>query len=264
MNSDRDQTTRTAGPDLGAVAVRADPADAAAGADAVDAARQPGAQGLPALAGERVLAARPIRSTPWATCRTWPSACRAPSSIWPASTSTTRARSASPSAAARSRSSTPARSRSSSARSATSSRTARRRSTLVLRPQTPLTFTIGAGDMTDPLIHIGISDMRIDFYAWIEERYVRLLTIARRPQRRPQPDGHQGRQRQAGDPADAGAASTRRTSPSASATPTCCRRRRTTLAAGLPVAHQHRHRRARRRASSRSRCRRWPASASTT
>ncbi|MCU1280393.1 MAG: hypothetical protein JWM53_3939, partial [bacterium] len=48
---------------------------------------------------------------------------------------------------------------------------------LVLRPQTPLTFTIGAGDMADPLIHLGISDMRIDFYAWIEERYVRLLTM---------------------------------------------------------------------------------------
>lgn len=50
--------------------------------------------------------------------------------------------------------------------------------TLVLRPQTPLTFTIGAGDMSDPLIHIGINDMRIDFYAWMEERYVRLLTMS--------------------------------------------------------------------------------------
>ncbi|MGZ3428887.1 MAG: hypothetical protein ACXVCV_19680, partial [Polyangia bacterium] len=48
---------------------------------------------------------------------------------------------------------------------------------LVLRPQTPLTFTVGAGDMADPLIHLGISDMRIDFYAWVEERYVRLLTM---------------------------------------------------------------------------------------
>jgi hypothetical protein len=49
---------------------------------------------------------------------------------------------------------------------------------LVLRPQTPLTFTIGAGGKADPLIHVGISDLRIDFYAWIEERYVRLLTAA--------------------------------------------------------------------------------------
>jgi hypothetical protein len=48
---------------------------------------------------------------------------------------------------------------------------------LVLRPQTPLNFTIGAGTMTDPLINVAIQDMRIDFYAWIEERYVRLLTI---------------------------------------------------------------------------------------
>jgi MYXO-CTERM domain-containing protein len=48
---------------------------------------------------------------------------------------------------------------------------------LVLRPQTPIDFTIGAGDMNDPLLHIGISDMRIDFYGWMEERYVRLLTM---------------------------------------------------------------------------------------
>ncbi len=49
--------------------------------------------------------------------------------------------------------------------------------TLVLRPQTPITFTVGAGDMMDPLLHIGISDLRIDFYGWIEERWVRLLTL---------------------------------------------------------------------------------------
>ena len=48
---------------------------------------------------------------------------------------------------------------------------------LVLRPQTPITFTLGAGTMTDPLMHIGITDMRIDFYAWIEERFVRILTL---------------------------------------------------------------------------------------
>jgi hypothetical protein len=48
---------------------------------------------------------------------------------------------------------------------------------LVLRPQMPLTFTVGAGDMNDPLLHVAISDMRIDFYGWIEERYVRLLTL---------------------------------------------------------------------------------------
>ena len=48
---------------------------------------------------------------------------------------------------------------------------------LVLRPQVPLSFTIGAGTMMDPLLHVAISDMRIDFYAWIEERFVRLLTM---------------------------------------------------------------------------------------
>ena len=49
---------------------------------------------------------------------------------------------------------------------------------LVLRPQTPISFTLGAGDMNDPLLHVALSDLRIDFYAWIEERYVRLLTMA--------------------------------------------------------------------------------------
>ncbi len=48
---------------------------------------------------------------------------------------------------------------------------------MVLRPQTPLNFTLGAGTAMDPLINIAIQDMRIDFYAWIEERFVRLLTL---------------------------------------------------------------------------------------
>jgi MYXO-CTERM domain-containing protein len=48
---------------------------------------------------------------------------------------------------------------------------------LVLRPQTPINFTIGAGTMMDALIHVAVQDLRIDFYAWIEERYVRLLTL---------------------------------------------------------------------------------------
>ena len=79
---------------------------------------------------------------------------------------------------------------------------------LVLRPQTPLTFTVGAGDMTDPLIHIGISDMRIDFYAWMEERWVRLLTMGVDLNVGAQPDRHQGRQRQAGDRSPCSSAST--------------------------------------------------------
>jgi MYXO-CTERM domain-containing protein len=48
---------------------------------------------------------------------------------------------------------------------------------LMLRPQTPLTFTVGAGTMDDPLLHIAVSDLRIDFYAWLEERWARLLTV---------------------------------------------------------------------------------------
>lgn len=49
---------------------------------------------------------------------------------------------------------------------------------LVLRPQTPVSFTIGEGTMADSLLHVGLQDLRIDFYAFIEERYVRLLTMA--------------------------------------------------------------------------------------
>ena len=49
---------------------------------------------------------------------------------------------------------------------------------LVLRPQQPLLFTLGAGSMTDPLLHLNFADLRIDFYVWVEERYVRLLTAS--------------------------------------------------------------------------------------
>jgi hypothetical protein len=49
---------------------------------------------------------------------------------------------------------------------------------LVLRPQTPLNFMLGAGTPQDSLIHVAVSDMRIDFYAFIEQRYVRLFTLA--------------------------------------------------------------------------------------
>jgi MYXO-CTERM domain-containing protein len=49
---------------------------------------------------------------------------------------------------------------------------------LVLRPQTPVAFALGAGTMDDPLIHVGLTDARLDFYAWVEQRFVRLLTVA--------------------------------------------------------------------------------------
>jgi MYXO-CTERM domain-containing protein len=49
---------------------------------------------------------------------------------------------------------------------------------LVLRPQQPLTFTIGAGTMADSLVHVSVADMRIDWYGWLEERYVRLFTLS--------------------------------------------------------------------------------------
>ncbi len=49
---------------------------------------------------------------------------------------------------------------------------------LVVRPQQPPVFTFGIGDMDDPLVKIGLADMRIDFYAWVEERYVRIFTLS--------------------------------------------------------------------------------------
>ncbi len=48
---------------------------------------------------------------------------------------------------------------------------------LVLRPQTPVTFALGSGTATDALVQVGLNDLRIDFYAFIEERYVRLFTV---------------------------------------------------------------------------------------
>jgi hypothetical protein len=48
---------------------------------------------------------------------------------------------------------------------------------LVLRPQKPVAFTLGAGDMSDPLLHVAINDLRIDMYTWIEERWVRFITL---------------------------------------------------------------------------------------
>ncbi len=48
---------------------------------------------------------------------------------------------------------------------------------LILRPQKPVVFTIGAGTASDALIHVALSDLRIDMYTWIEERWVRFLTL---------------------------------------------------------------------------------------
>lgn len=49
---------------------------------------------------------------------------------------------------------------------------------LVVRPQQPPVFTFGIGDPSDPLLKIGVTDMRIDFYAWVEERFVRVFTTS--------------------------------------------------------------------------------------
>ncbi len=48
---------------------------------------------------------------------------------------------------------------------------------LVLRPQQPLIFTLGTGTTASPLVNLQIADLRIDFYAWIEERFVRIFTL---------------------------------------------------------------------------------------
>ncbi len=49
---------------------------------------------------------------------------------------------------------------------------------LQLRPQEAALFTLGAGTTTDPLIHIALTDLRIDMYAWVEQRWARVLTLA--------------------------------------------------------------------------------------
>ena len=49
---------------------------------------------------------------------------------------------------------------------------------LVLRPQQPVVFTFGAGTTGDALMHLALTDLRIDMYAWIEERWARVFTIA--------------------------------------------------------------------------------------
>jgi len=58
---------------------------------------------------------------------------------------------------------------------------------LVMRPHAPPTFTLGKGtfvtDMNgmkkidDALLHVHVPDFHIDFYAWIDERYVRIMTL---------------------------------------------------------------------------------------
>ncbi len=49
---------------------------------------------------------------------------------------------------------------------------------LVVRPTTPLTFDIGDGTMTSPSITAHIENMAIDFYALIDQRYIRALTVS--------------------------------------------------------------------------------------
>ena len=56
---------------------------------------------------------------------------------------------------------------------------------IVIRPQQPPTFTLGKGTfktdgmgkrvIDDPLLHLNIKDMAIDFYVYIDERYVRFM-----------------------------------------------------------------------------------------
>ena len=48
---------------------------------------------------------------------------------------------------------------------------------LVLRPEEPLRFALGAGGKADPLLKISATDLRVDLYVFLEERYVRLLTL---------------------------------------------------------------------------------------
>ena len=58
---------------------------------------------------------------------------------------------------------------------------------LVMRPQEPPTFTMGKGTFTtdahgtktidDALLHITVPNFGIDFYAFVDEHYVRVMTL---------------------------------------------------------------------------------------
>ncbi len=48
---------------------------------------------------------------------------------------------------------------------------------LVTRPQRALDFTVGDNTVASPAITIGISHLEVDFYAFLYERYVRVLTM---------------------------------------------------------------------------------------
>lgn len=48
---------------------------------------------------------------------------------------------------------------------------------LALRPNQEPHVTFGAGTDADPLLHVAIPQLSIDFYAFIEERYVRVMTL---------------------------------------------------------------------------------------
>ena len=58
---------------------------------------------------------------------------------------------------------------------------------LVVRPQKPPTFTLGKGtfatdamgmkQIDDALLHVAVPDFHLDFYAFVDERYVRIMTL---------------------------------------------------------------------------------------
>jgi MYXO-CTERM domain-containing protein len=47
---------------------------------------------------------------------------------------------------------------------------------VMLRPQRPPTFEIGAGTEDEPLLTVLLDDLQVDFYVWSNERYVRFMT----------------------------------------------------------------------------------------
>src|SRR5262249_11015067 len=52
-----------------------------------------------------------------------------------------------------------------------------------LRPQQAVTFDVGAGardgagNVTDPALHVAVKEMKADLYVFIDDRYVRALTL---------------------------------------------------------------------------------------
>lgn len=48
---------------------------------------------------------------------------------------------------------------------------------IILRPQRPPVFEVGAGDTTEPLLTVSLPEAQVDFYVFSSERYIRFMTF---------------------------------------------------------------------------------------